>query len=50
MGVNYNRVNWEKPIKHTFKFPGNDVITAIAISIVFGFAATGINQVKKQLA
>ena len=32
------------------EFPGNDVITAIAIGIVSGFAATGINQVKKQLA
>lgn len=30
-------------------FPGTDFITACAIGIVSGFAATGINQVFKQL-
>ena len=29
-------------------FPGNDYITAVAIGIVSGFAATGINQAYKQ--
>lgn len=29
-------------------FPGSDYINAIAIGIVSGFAATGINQVFKQ--
>ena len=29
--------------------PANDVITASAIGIVSGFAATGVNQVYKQL-
>ena len=30
-------------------FPGTDVITAIAIGIVSGLAATGANQITKQL-
>lgn len=29
--------------------PANDIITALAIGIVSGFGATGINQVYKQL-
>ena len=32
------------------EFPGNDIITAIAIGIVSGFSATAINQIKKQLS
>lgn len=31
-------------------FPGEDIITAAAIGIVSGFAATGINQISKQLS
>lgn len=30
-------------------FPANDPITAVAVGIVSGLAATGINQVAKQL-
>lgn len=30
-------------------FPANDVITAAAVGVVSGFAATGVNQVYKQL-
>ena len=30
-------------------FPANDIINALAIGIVSGFAATGINQIAKQL-
>lgn len=30
-------------------FPASDYITAIAVGIVSGFAATGINQVYKQM-
>lgn len=30
-------------------FPADDVFTAAAVGIVSGFAATGVNQVKKQL-
>lgn len=30
-------------------FPGGDIITAVAIGIVSGLAATGANQVIKQL-
>lgn len=30
-------------------FPANDVINALAIGIVSGWAATGINQITKQL-
>lgn len=30
------------------EFPANDVVTAIAIGIVSGLAATGVNQVYKQ--
>lgn len=29
-------------------FPANDIITAAAVGIVSGFAATGINQIYKQ--
>lgn len=29
-------------------FPANDAITAVAVGIVSGFAATGINQIYKQ--
>ena len=31
-------------------YPAGDVITAAAVGIVSGFAATGINQVYKQLS
>lgn len=31
-------------------FPAHDVLTAVAIGIVSGFAATGAHQVYKQLA
>lgn len=31
-------------------FPATDYITAIAVGVVSGLAATGINQVAKQLA
>lgn len=30
-------------------FPAGDIITAAAVGAVSGFAATGVNQVKKQL-
>lgn len=30
-------------------FPGEDVLTALAVGIVSGFAATGIHQTGKQL-
>ena len=30
-------------------FPATDIITAIAVGIVSGLAATGVNQVKKQM-
>ena len=30
-------------------FPATDIITAIAVGIVSGFAATGVNQITKQL-
>ncbi len=30
-------------------FPANDYINAIAVGITSGFAATGIDQIKKQL-
>lgn len=30
-------------------FPANDIITAIAVGIASGLAATGVNQVIKQL-
>ena len=30
-------------------FPAQDIITAAAVGIVSGFAATGVNQVYKQL-
>lgn len=30
-------------------FPANDYITAIAVGIVSGLAATGVNQIYKQL-
>lgn len=30
-------------------FPASDAVNALAVGIVSGFAATGINQVKKQL-
>ncbi len=30
-------------------FPANDILTSIAIGIVSGLAATGINQITKQL-
>ena len=30
-------------------FPATDAVNALAVGIVSGFAATGINQVKKQL-
>ena len=31
-------------------FPATDIITAIAVGIVSGLAATGVNQVAKQLS
>lgn len=31
-------------------FPARDILTAIAVGIVSGLAATGVNQVYKQLA
>ena len=31
------------------EFPANDILTAIAIGIVSGLSATGINQIFKQL-
>ena len=31
-------------------FPATDVLTAVAVGIVSGLAATGINQIGKQLA
>lgn len=34
---------------HMPDFPATDILTAIAVGIVSGFAATGINQVYKQL-
>ena len=30
-------------------FPAGDAVTAVAVGIVSGFAATGINQIYKQL-
>ena len=30
-------------------FPAQDIITAAAVGVVSGFAATGVNQVYKQL-
>ena len=30
-------------------FPSNDILTALAVGIVSGLAATGINQIYKQL-
>lgn len=30
-------------------FPANDIINAAAVGVVSGFAATGINQIYKQL-
>jgi len=32
------------------EFPAADALTAVAVGIVSGFAATGINQVYKQLS
>ena len=31
-------------------FPANDAITALAVGIVSGLAATGVNQIYKQLS
>lgn len=31
------------------EFPASDIVTAAAVGVVSGFAATGINQVYKQL-
>ncbi len=31
-------------------FPAADIITAIAVGVVSGLAATGVNQITKQLA
>lgn len=30
------------------KFPADDILSAIAVGIVSGFAATGVNQIYKQ--
>lgn len=32
------------------EFPAGDVVTAVAVGIVSGLAATGVNQVYKQLS
>lgn len=32
------------------EYPAQDIITAIAVGIMSGFAATGVNQVYKQLS
>lgn len=32
------------------EFPANDVITSVAVGIVSGLAATGVNQIYKQLS
>lgn len=32
------------------EFPATDILTAIAVGIVSGFAATGVHQVYKQLS
>jgi len=37
-------------LTHMPDFPAQDILTAIAVGIVSGLAATGANQVKKQLA
>lgn len=34
---------------HVPEFPANDIINAAAVGIVSGFAATGMNQIHKQL-
>lgn len=34
---------------HVPEFPANDIITAGAVGVASGFAATGIHQVKKEL-
>ena len=31
------------------EYPANDIITAVAVGIVSGLAATGVNQIYKQL-
>ena len=31
-------------------FPANDIVTAVAVGIVSGLAATGVNQIRKQLS
>ncbi|RRG07434.1 MAG: enolase [Lactobacillus sp.] len=35
---------------HMPDFPATDVLTALAVGIVSGFAATGINQIYKQFS
>ena len=32
------------------EYPAQDIITAIAVGIMYGLAATGVNQVYKQLS
>ena len=31
------------------EFPANDYLTAVAVGIVSGLAATGVNQINKQM-
>lgn len=35
---------------HVPEFPAHDILNAMAVGIVSGFAATGINQIGKQLS
>ena len=37
-------------LKAIADFPANDIVTAIAVGIVSGLAATGANQIVKQLS
>lgn len=37
-------------VTHMPEFPANDILTAIAVGCVSGLAATGINQIGKQLS
>ena len=36
-------------MNHMPDFPANDLITAIAVGIVSGLSATGVDQIKKQM-
>ena len=37
-------------LKTIADFPANDIVTAVAVGIVSGLAATGANQIVKQLS